>query len=104
MKVPAPGPGWTLAPAFDINPNPTLEAQRITSVGGAGNPADEVKALLLYSETFGLTRAEAGRILREVADATNGWEVSARRNGIAEAEIGHFASTLTQTIGAVHNG
>jgi serine/threonine-protein kinase HipA len=93
--------GWRLAPAFDINPNPDIAAQRVTSIGGATNPADEVKALLLYSESFGLTDSQARVVLHEVADAAGDWEAAARRNGIAEAEISRFDRTLKHTVAAV---
>jgi serine/threonine-protein kinase HipA len=93
--------GWRLAPAFDINPNPELAVQRVTSVGGAANPADEVNALLAYSENFGLTDRQARVVLREVADAAGNWAAVARRNGIAEAEIGRFDQTLKHTVDAV---
>jgi serine/threonine-protein kinase HipA len=95
------GSGWRLAPAFDINPNPDLAAQRVTSVGGAIRPADEVTALLVYAESFGLTDNQARTILREVAEAAKNWELVARRNGIPQAEIARFESTLNHTLNAV---
>lgn len=98
------GAGWRLAPAFDINPNPELGAQRVTSIGGGVSPADEVSALLVYSESFGLTDSQARAVLREVADAASNWEAVARRNGIAEAEISRFRRTLSHTIGVVSPG
>lgn len=96
--------GWRLAPAFDVNPNPELAARRVTSVGGAGTPADEVRALLLYAQDFDLTDTQARRILKEVAHAAGDWEAVARRNGIAEAEIGRFRPTLQHTIAVVAAG
>lgn len=98
------GSGWRLAPGFDINPNPDLPAQRVTSIGGAANPADEVNALLLYAESFGLTDGQARTILGEVANAVGNWESVARGNGIAQAEITRFARTLSHTINAVRTG
>lgn len=95
------GPGWKLAPAFDVNPDPDLAAQRVTSVAGATNPSDEVDTLLVYSESFGLTDAQARSILREVADAVGNWSAVARRNGVADAEIARFDGTLTRTIDVV---
>jgi serine/threonine-protein kinase HipA len=95
------GSGWRLAPAFDLNPNPELTVQRVTSVGGASHPADEVSALLVYAENFGLTDHQARTILREVAEAAENWESVARRNGIVQAEIARFEPTLTNTINAV---
>ena len=75
--------------------------QRVTSVGGAIRPAEEVNALLVYAESFGLTGNQARTILREVAEAAEGWESVARRNGIPQAEIARFESTLNHTINAV---
>jgi len=95
------GSGWRLAPAFDVNPNPELAAHRVTTVGGATGPADEVNALLLYAESFGLTDNRARTVLREVAKAAEDWEPVARRNGITQAEIARFAPTLNHTINAV---
>jgi serine/threonine-protein kinase HipA len=93
--------GWRLAPGFDINPNPDLAAQRVTSIGGAADPADEVSALLAYAENFALTHSQAHAVLREVADAAGNWAAVARRNGIAGAEITRFGPTLHHTIGVV---
>ncbi|MEU4238190.1 HipA domain-containing protein [Actinoplanes sp. NPDC026619] len=98
------GSGWRLAPAFDVNPNPELAAQRVTSVGGATRPADEVNALLVYAESFGLADEQARVILREVAEAVENWDSIARRNGITQAEIARFEPTLSHTINAVRLG
>lgn len=94
--------GWRLAPAFDINPNPELAAQRVTSIGGATNPADEVTALLMYSESFGLTDSQARATLREVTDAARDWETVARGNGITATEVNRFRRTLQHTIDALN--
>lgn len=93
--------GWRLAPAFDVNPNPDLAAQRVTSIGGAATPADEVSALLTYAGSFGLSHSQARAVLREVTDAAGDWQAAARRNGIMGAEISRFERTLTHTIDAV---
>lgn len=98
------GSGWKLSPAFDINPNPDLAGQRVTSIGGATTPAEEVNALLVYAESFGLTNAQARVVLREVADAADGWQTVARRNGITAAELTRFEPALSQTINAVRAG
>ncbi|GLY27966.1 hypothetical protein Kisp02_13310 [Kineosporia sp. NBRC 101731] len=93
--------GWKLSPAFDINPNPDLAGQRVTSIGGASTPADEVSALLLYADSFGLTKAQARVVLREVAEATEDRQSVARRNGISTAEIARFGTAFDQAISAV---
>ena len=96
--------GWRLAPGFDINPNPDLSVQRVTSIGGAINPAEEVNALLVYAESFGLTDSQARAVLREVGEAAGSWKSVARGNGIVPAEITRFEQTLRHTIDAVRLG
>lgn len=76
-------------------------AQRVTSIGGSATPADDVRALLTYADSFSLTRQQAAAILREVADAARGWTDVARRNKIAEAEINRFRPNLEETIAVV---
>jgi serine/threonine-protein kinase HipA len=95
--------GWKLAPAFDLNPDPDLVAQRVTSVGGATNAADSMQALLIYARNFGLADDQARVILREIALVAGDWETVARRNGISEAEISHFRPTLKRTVAIVND-
>ena len=52
--------GWLLAPAFDVNPNPEIAERRVTSIGGAGEPAEELEAL-----------SEGGRCLRPLCRASS---------------------------------
>ena len=92
--------GWRLAPAFDVNPNPDLAARRVTSIGGADNPADDLRSLIAYAALFGLSDSQARVTLREVVDAAKGWETLARRNGVPAAELERFRPTLEQTIAA----
>jgi serine/threonine-protein kinase HipA len=66
-----------------------------------GAREEEVNALLVYSETFGLTLGQARSVLREVADAVGNWATVARRNGVADAEIARFEKTLTSTMDVV---
>lgn len=93
--------GWGLAPVFDVNPNPDLDSQRVTSIGGSSGPASDVQALLAYAGTFDLTQVQAKEILCEVSGAAAGWASFARRNGISAAEIGKFEPTLTNTVAVV---
>lgn len=95
------GPGWVLSPAFDINPNPVLGAHRVTSIGGAQNPIEEIDALLAVASSFDLSGRQARQILREVADAATRWTTVARRNGIVDAEIQRFRAVFDETIGIV---
>lgn len=93
--------GWRLAPAFDLNPNPVLGATRVTGVGGAADPAGEIRVLLDYARAFDLDAASAGAILRDVAGAARDWRAAASRNGVPPAELDRFAATLDVTVGLV---
>ncbi|NQX28228.1 type II toxin-antitoxin system HipA family toxin [Microbacteriaceae bacterium VKM Ac-2854] len=93
--------GWRLAPAFDVNPNPDASARRVTGIGGAADPAAEVRVLLDYASSFDLTVASAKAILADVVDAARRWADEARRNGVPASELERFRPTLESTIGVV---
>ncbi|GAA1596303.1 HipA domain-containing protein [Kribbella hippodromi] len=84
------GAGWTLSPAFDINPNPVVGEERVTGIGGARHRTDEVAGLMAYAETFDLDPSEARQTLREVSDATADWRTVAASHGISAAERQRF--------------
>ncbi|GGF34705.1 hypothetical protein GCM10011399_29790 [Subtercola lobariae] len=95
--------GWSLSPAFDMNPNPDLAEGRVTSVGGASSPIDEVAALISNAAVFDLTHDHARQILFDVFTATAEWKVVARRNGIAESEIAEFSPALDASMKALRD-
>jgi serine/threonine-protein kinase HipA len=86
--------GWRLSPAFDVNPNPDVAKQRVTSIGGATSRADELDALMIHAPDFGLTEASAASILSEVNVATRDWRTAASANGIPETAQNRFAETF----------
>lgn len=89
------GPGWALAPAFDLNPNPEPGPSRQTTVGWAEPQSDAtLEALLEVRDEFGLDAASSRRILTDVSEATAQWRDVARSHGIAEAEIDRFAGAF----------
>jgi serine/threonine-protein kinase HipA len=89
--------GWTLAPAFDLNPNPELGATRVTSVGGAARPTAELDALLESAAQFDLTRDAARQVLVEVGAAAARWPDVARSNGVPSGDVERFRPTLELT-------
>lgn len=89
--------GWTLAPAFDLNPHPELGATRVTSVGGAASPAEELDALLTSAAMFDVTQDAARRVLAEVGAAAAGWPDVARSNGVPSRDVERFRPTLDLT-------
>jgi serine/threonine-protein kinase HipA len=90
----APG-GWTLAPAFDINPNPDTGASRVTGIDGARATNDEALGLESLAAECRLSDTRRSQIVREILDAITRWESVARGHGIHQSEITRFESTFT---------
>jgi len=88
------GPGWRLAPIFDINPNPDPGAHRVTSIGAARSHADEPAGLALAGEHCRLTPAQMRSALGDVRRAARRWPEHARRNGIPESEQRRFSPSF----------
>jgi len=87
--------GWTLSPAYDLNPVPTDVKARILTT--RITPDEATCSLDLVEEAagfFALSLPEARRIIREVATATAEWRVVARNHGLRKAEIDRMASAF----------
>lgn len=79
--------GWSLSPAFDINPNPEPGPKYLsTSIDGRSNEAD-IGHLLGVAELFRLDEKEAAAVLSEVREATGRWQMVARRLGLDRSAI-----------------
>lgn len=79
--------GWSLSPAFDINPNPEPGAKFLTtSIDGRSNAAS-IELLLGVAEFFRLNEEEAQAVLGEVAEATSRWQEVAHRFGLDRGAI-----------------
>lgn len=90
--------GWTIAPAFDINPNPDISEGRVTTVGGASGSDAELDSLVTYREVFGVPEKNARRILGEVLDAVSDWATVAASHGISPKEIAMFSDVFEQPV------
>ena len=80
--------GWTLAPAYDMNP--TLNEYQSLLISSSSNKAD-LSVLLEACEEYMLTRATAERIVVEVTAAVRDWRMIAQRIGIVKREQDMFA-------------
>jgi serine/threonine-protein kinase HipA len=78
--------GWSLSPAFDLNPVPG-PAPKHLSTAIDGSTEARVDAALEAADLFRLDRAAALVVLREVAEAVSGWERVAIERGLPQAEI-----------------
>jgi serine/threonine-protein kinase HipA len=83
--------GWRLAPAFDLNPNPAVNARRVTAIGGANDRETSIASLLAYTEDFALSQTEASKVLGEVQEACSGWRTIASRANVSKNEQSRFA-------------
>ncbi len=83
--------GWSLAPAFDLNPDPGPGAKHLSTAIDFVDTAASVESLIEVREHFRLDEEAAGRVLREVVEATVGWREQAREAGLDRAAIEEMA-------------
>ena len=86
--------GWTLSPAFDLNPDPDPGAARVTTVGFVDDAEGALEQLVAHARAFRLTPERAAVVLDEVLASTRTWRAAARGNGVGEGEIRRFAPAL----------
>jgi serine/threonine-protein kinase HipA len=87
--------GWTLSPAYDLNPTPTDLKPRILSTNI--NLDDGTCSLALVesaAEYFGLSPVQARAILKSAAEAVSDWRAVAEASGARPAEIKRMASAF----------
>ena len=80
--------GWSLSPAYDINPTPPDVRARILATNiDFDDGTCSVELVRSVAEEFSLKLADADTLIRDVAQVTRTWRQAARRRGAAEAEI-----------------
>jgi serine/threonine-protein kinase HipA len=89
--------GWTLSPAFDINPNPDPDTRQ-TSIAGADGFSDEAEGLLELARACRLDSDHARDVLTRVAQALSGWREVASRNGVRGSELSLFERSFADGI------
>ena len=82
------GKGWTLSPAFDLNP--TLNRYQGIMISRDTNESD-LTALLNASEDYFIPREEAWEIIQSVKLALKDWQKTAKRLGVSERDINIFS-------------
>lgn len=85
--------GWRLAPAFDVNPN-VDKADHVLNIDDTDNRPD-VQTVLATAPFYGLTSAQARKVLDEVVGTVATWQDAARRIGIARADVQLTASAFS---------
>lgn len=86
------GRGWRLAPAFDLNPCAD-KAEHVLNIDDADN-RPSLETVLSTAPFYRLARERAVKIVGEVVAVVAGWAATARRAGIARADIELTASAF----------
>ena len=87
--------GWSLSPAYDLNPAPTdLKARVLTTNIDLDEGTCSLDLLEAASEFFALTLAQARSVIKEVASVTATWRDTAKAVGVRSAEINRMASAF----------
>ena len=87
--------GWSLSPAYDLNPVPTdLRPRVLTTNIDLEEGTCSLDLLEAVSEYFALTLAQARPIIKEVAAVTAAWRDTAEAVGARAAEIDRMASAF----------
>jgi len=87
--------GWTLSPAYDINPVPQDLKPRVLSTNLDFDNGDcSLDLLRSVAEMFALSPKAANDIIRQIANVTHDWRVVARKRGAKETEICRMASAF----------
>ncbi len=82
--------GWTLSPAYDLNPNPDNPARLSTAVDLDDTTAS-IELALSVSSYFRLSPAAAREIVGEVEAATSGWRQAAAELSIPKSQFDRMA-------------
>jgi serine/threonine-protein kinase HipA len=83
--------GWSLAPAFDLNPDPEPGPKHLATAIDFDDDRASIELLMGVAGQFRLGRDDATTILAEVLTATEPWREIAARVGIPKAAIGPMA-------------
>jgi serine/threonine-protein kinase HipA len=87
--------GWTLSPVYDLNPVPTDVRPRILTTSiNLDEATCDLDLVLSVAEYFGLDRASAKDIVRQVATTTSSWRDVARELHARPAEIRRMESAF----------
>lgn len=87
--------GWSLSPAFDLNPVPSdLKARVLTTNIDLDEGTCSIDLLEASAQYFGLGLRQAREILKEVATVTATWRDVAGNAGARAAEIMRMASAF----------
>jgi serine/threonine-protein kinase HipA len=79
--------GWSLSPAFDLNPNPEGGAKQLATAIDENNAEADLATALEVAELFRLSEPQTRAIVREVSAATERWRSVAFAKGLGAQQI-----------------
>jgi serine/threonine-protein kinase HipA len=86
--------GWSLSPAFDLNPDPRPGPKHLnTAIDYTTNEA-RIDALMDVAGLFRLSSAAARSVAAEVAEATAAWRLAAEQHGLDTTAIERMAGAF----------
>jgi serine/threonine-protein kinase HipA len=87
--------GWTLSPAYDLNPVPVDVKPRILCTAiDIEDKSASLDLALSVADYFDLKPDQAKSIAAEVGVAVSGWRREAKKTGITDSEINRMASAF----------
>ena len=87
--------GWTLSPAYDINPTPQDIRPRILATNiDFDDGTCSIELLRSVAGEFALKQTDADAMIRQIATATQDWRQAARRRGAKGPEIQRMKSAF----------
>ena len=87
--------GWSLSPAYDLNPTPTdLKARVLSTNIDLDEGTCSIDLVESVAGYFGMGLARAREVVREVGDATRQWRAVAGEVGVSRAQIERMASAF----------
>lgn len=101
--------GWTLSPAFDLNPDPAPGPKQLSTAIGYDDHSASIALLMDVAEHFRLGADDGRAILRDVLAGVRQWRREARAAGLSETEIDRMtpafehaqAAAAAELVGAV---
>lgn len=93
--------GWQLAPAFDINPEPSAATRHATALNGRDDAAGMAEQLMAQASVFRLTPSEARAALAQVVEVFGTWREVALSVGAVSREVNLFAGSIEKGVGAL---
>jgi serine/threonine-protein kinase HipA len=86
--------GWTLSPAFDLNPDPRPGPKHLSTAIDLDDTSMSVDTLIDVAGYFRLTHDDARRVLGEVTAASSRWRTAAEEAGLDRAAVERMATAF----------